>query len=157
MEPQISDHQIFMSKALQLAEEAMRVHEVPVGAVVVREGRIIGKGYNQTEMLNDPTAHAEMLAISSACATIENKYLTDCTLYVTLEPCSMCAGAIVLAKLKRVVFGAMDEKAGACGTLLHVAGNKNLNHTPELIQGVMEADCSELLRQFFKKKRELRF
>lgn len=157
MEPQISDYQIFMARALQLAEEAMRVHEVPVGAVVVREGRIIGKGYNQTEMLNDPTAHAEMLAISSACSTIENKYLTDCTLYVTLEPCSMCAGAIVLARIKRVVFGAMDEKAGACGTLLHVAGNKKLNHSPELIQGVMEADCSELLRQFFKKKRELRF
>lgn len=157
MELHLSEHQIHMTRALQLAEEAMRIQEVPVGAIVVKEGRIIGKGYNQTEMLSDPTAHAEMLAISSACATIENKYLTDCTLYVTLEPCSMCAGAIVLAKLKRVVFGAMDEKAGACGTLLHVAGNKNLNHTPEVIQGVMEADCSELLRQFFKKKRELRF
>ncbi|TVQ65980.1 MAG: nucleoside deaminase [Balneolaceae bacterium] len=142
-----------MTQAFRLAEEASRNREIPVGAVVVQNGRIIGRGHNQTEMLKDPTAHAEMLAISSACATIDNKYLTGCTLYVTLEPCSMCAGAIILAKIKRVVFGALDEKAGACGTLLHIAGNKLLNHRPEIIQGVMEADSRQLLQDFFKDKR----
>jgi len=103
-------HQQFMLQALKLAEIAYNKGEVPVGAVVVHEGRIIGKGYNQVEMLKDPTAHAEMIAISSACATLNNKYLNDCTLYVTLEPCPMCAGALVWSKLKRVVFGALDEK-----------------------------------------------
>lgn len=148
-----SEHHHYMTQAFRLAEEASRNREIPVGAVVVQNGRIIGRGHNQTEMLKDPTAHAEMLAISSACATIDNKYLTGCTLYVTLEPCSMCAGAIILAKIKRVVFGALDEKAGACGTLLHIAGNKLLNHRPEIIQGVMEADSRQLLQDFFKDKR----
>lgn len=158
MEPNqpISEHHYFMAEALKLAEEAFRKREVPVGALVVKGTRIIGKGYNQTELLRDPTAHAEMVAISSACATIENKYLTDCTLYVTLEPCSMCAGAIVLAKLSKVVFGAMDEKAGACGTLLQVAGNRKLNHKPEIIQGILEADSRQLLQDFFKERRDLR-
>ncbi len=146
-------HQQFMLQALKLAEIAYNKGEVPVGAVVVHEGRIIGKGYNQVEMLKDPTAHAEMIAISSACATLNNKYLNDCTLYVTLEPCPMCAGALVWSKLKRVVFGALDEKGGACGTIFNIAANQSLNHQVEVIQGVLEQDAQFLLRQFFSEKR----
>ena len=104
-----------MMQAFRHAEIAYDNGEVPVGAVVVHENRIIGKGYNQVEMLQDSTAHAEMIAISAACSTLQNKYLGDCTLYVTLEPCPMCAGALVWSKIKRIVFGTMDEKAGACG------------------------------------------
>jgi tRNA(adenine34) deaminase len=149
----VNSHQKYMFHALKQAEIAYDKGEVPVGAVVVSGDRIVGKGYNQTEMLKDPTAHAEMLAISSACATLQNKYLSDCTLYVTLEPCPMCSGAIVWSKLKRVVFGAMDEKAGACGSIFNISSNKKLNHQAEIIQGVMEADARFLLQQFFSEKR----
>jgi len=150
---QLNLHQQFMVQALKLAEIAYNKGEVPVGAVVVHEGRIIGKGYNQVEMLKDPTAHAEMIAISSACATLNNKYLNDCTLYVTLEPCPMCAGALVWSKLKRVVFGALDEKAGACGTKFNIVANNKLNHQVEVIQGVLDQDAQILLKQFFSEKR----
>lgn len=146
-------HQNYMMQAFHLAEMAYDKGEVPIGAVVVHENRIIGKGYNQVEMLGDSTAHAEMIAISAACSTLQNKYLEDCTLYVTLEPCPMCAGALVWSKIKRIVFGAMDEKAGACGTVFNISSNKKLNHTIEIIQGVMEADCKYLLQEFFKSKR----
>ncbi|MFU8811675.1 MAG: tRNA adenosine(34) deaminase TadA [Balneolaceae bacterium] len=146
-------HQQFMLQAFYQAEIAYEKGEVPVGAVVVHEQRIVGKGYNQVELLNDPTAHAEMIAISSACSTLSSKYLTDCTLYVTLEPCPMCAGAIVWSKCKRVVFGALDERSGAGGSILNVLQNRRLNHQPELIHGVMEADCAHLLKSFFRKKR----
>lgn len=150
---ELSLHQNYMIEALKLAETAYDKGEIPVGAVVVKDGRIIAKGYNQTEMLNDPTAHAEMIAISSACATLSNKYLEGCTLYVTLEPCPMCAGAIVWSKIKRVVFGAIDEKSGACGSLFNIASNKLLNHRTEIIQGVLELDSQYLLKQFFEAKR----
>lgn len=146
-------HQNFMIQALKLAEIAYEKGEVPIGAIVVKDGRVIGKGYNQTEMLKDPTAHAEMLAISSACATLNNKYLEECTLYVTLEPCPMCSGAIVWSKIQRVVFGAMDEKSGSCGTLFNIASNSKLNHRAEIIQGVLEMDSQYLLKQFFSSKR----
>ena len=105
-------------------------------------------------MLGDATAHAEMIAISSAAATLQNKYLKGCTLYVTLEPCPMCAGAAVWSKLDRIVFGAPDEKAGSCGTLFNITANKKLNHQIEIIQGVMEADAKYLLQQFFRNKRK---
>ncbi|MGF1670738.1 MAG: tRNA adenosine(34) deaminase TadA [Balneolaceae bacterium] len=146
-------HQNFMNKALQLAELALKEDEIPVGAIITHKNRIIGKGYNQTEKLNDPTAHAEMIAISAAASTLSNKYLKDCTLYVTLEPCPMCAGALVWAKITRIVFGAMDANAGACGSVFNLASNKKLNHQIEIIQGVLEADCSYLLHHFFEKKR----
>ncbi len=146
-------HFHFMRQAFNLAETAYDSGEVPVGAVVVHKGRIIGRGYNQVEMLKDPTAHAEMIAISSACATLENKYLHDCTLYVTLEPCPMCAGAIVWSKIERVVFGAMDEKAGSCGSALNIASNKMFNHQTEIIHGIMEHDAEFLLKKFFSEKR----
>ena len=146
-------HKKFMFEAFKLAKRAYDEMEVPVGAVVVHENRIIGKGYNQVERLKDPTAHAEMIAISAACAALQNKYLKGCTIYVTLEPCPMCAGAMVWAKLDRVVFGAMDDKAGACGTLFNIAESTKLNHRLEVIQGVMEADSDFLLKQFFGKRR----
>lgn len=146
-------HKNYMLQAFRLAETAYENGEIPVGAVVVYENRIIGKGYNQVEMLQDSTAHAEMIAVSAACSTLQNKYLDDCTLYVTLEPCPMCAGALVWSKLKRVVFGAMDDKAGACGSVFNISSNNKLNHKVEVIQGVMEADCRFLLQDFFKSKR----
>ena len=149
----IQDHELFMVQAFKLAEMAYEKDEVPVGAVIVKDGRIIGKGYNQTEMLKDATAHAEMLAISSACATLNNKYLNGCTLYVTLEPCPMCAGAIIWSKIDRVVFAAMDVKKGACGSRLDLLKDKSMNHQPEVIQGIMELDSTYLLKKFFEEKR----
>lgn len=146
-------HRKFMLEAFKLAEKAYEEKEVPVGAVVVYENRIIGKGYNQVERLKDPTAHAEMIAISAACSTLQNKYLTNCTLYVTLEPCPMCTGAMVWSKLKRVVFGAMDERAGSCGTRYNLADDSHLNHQIEIIQGVMELDSEYLLKSFFEERR----
>lgn len=142
-----------MARAFMLAEQALDEGEVPVGAVIVHKGEIIGKGYNQVERLNDPTAHAEMVAISAACETINEKYLSECTLYVTLEPCPMCSGAAVWSKLGTVVFGATDANAGGCGSVFNIASNKKLNHRVEVIQGVMESECEFLLKQFFQEKR----
>jgi tRNA(adenine34) deaminase len=150
---QINFHTKFMYESLNLAKTALHQREIPVGAVIIKENRIIGKGYNQTETLKDPTAHAEMIAISAACSAVGEKYLTDCSIYVTLEPCPMCAGAIIWSKMKRVVFGAADEKSGACGTIFNLAQNKHLNHKTEVIQGVLESECSELLKNFFSSKR----
>lgn len=148
-----SPHEKYMREALKLAESAFLKDEVPVGAVVVHNQRIIGQGYNQVEMLRDPTAHAEMLALSAACSTLDEKYLRECTLFVTLEPCMMCSGAAVWSKLKRIVFGAMDDNAGSCGTVFNLASNRKLNHQVEIIQGVLEHDCSDILKRFFKSKR----
>lgn len=146
-------HQQFMRKAFMLGEQAFDEKEVPVGAVIVKDNRIVGRGYNQTERLTDATAHAEILAISAACTTLESKYLHDCTLYVTLEPCPMCAGALVWSKISRIVFGASDTNAGACGTVFNIASNQKLNHQIEIIQGVLEEDCEWLMKQFFKDRR----
>jgi len=146
-------HQQHMAKALMLAEDAASNGEVPIGAIVVKDNLIIGKGFNQVEQLNDPTAHAEMIAISAACETLGNKYLKGCSLYVTLEPCPMCSGAMVWSKLDRVVYGASDPKSGGCGSLFNVSTNKNLNHQVEVIQGILEADCEYLLKKFFQSKR----
>lgn len=142
-----------MQRAFLLAEQAYDEKEIPVGALIVKEDRIIGKGYNQTERLKDATAHAEMLAISAACSTLESKYLEGCTLYVTLEPCPMCAGALVWSKIDRIVFGATDTKAGACGSIFNIAANRKLNHRIEIIQGIMEEDCEWLLKHFFEERR----
>lgn len=146
-------HQQFMAKALQLAEDAARNGEVPVGAVVVKDNQIIGKGFNQVETLKDPTAHAEMIAVSAACETLGNKYLKGCTLYVTLEPCIMCAGALVWSKLDTVVFGASDPRSGGCGSLFNICTNSQLNHQVNVIQGILELDCEYVLKEFFQKKR----
>ncbi len=151
--PLWQQHQKFMVQAILLAEKAFEEGEVPVGAVVVHKNRIIGKGYNQVEKLTDPTAHAEILAITAACDTLNEKYLRDCTLYVTLEPCPMCAGALVWSKIDRVVFGAWDPKSGGCGSVFNIAQNQQLNHQIEVIQGILEQDCEYLLKSFFQSKR----
>ena len=143
----------FMQIAIDEARKALRSADVPVGAVVVRDGRVIGRGHNQREQLEDPTAHAEMIAITAAAAAVGHWRLENCTLYVTLEPCAMCAGAIVLARIPRIVFGAWDEKAGACGSLFTITNDPRLNHRAESVGGVMAAPCAELLRDFFRERR----
>lgn len=144
-----TDHERWMEQALRLAERAYDEGEVPVGAVVVKDGQLIGKGYNQNETLADPTAHAEIIAITAAANALGDKRLEGCTLYVTLEPCAMCAGAIVLARIPTLVFGAYDAKAGACGTLRNVVEDKRLNHTVHVIPGVLDAKSTGLLKSFF--------
>lgn len=148
-----TDHERFMRQALDEARAAARAGEVPVGAIVVKDGRIIGRGHNQRETLNDPTAHAEMIAITAAAGFLESWRLEGCTLYVTLEPCAMCAGAIVLARLPALVIGALDPKAGACGSVLDIVREPRLNHrvTPEF--GLMAEEAGDLLREFFRARR----
>ncbi len=147
-----SDH-YFMGEALRQAARAYEAGEVPVGAVVVREGRIIARAANQVELLKDATAHAEMLAITQAEAAVGDWRLTDCTLYVTKEPCPMCAGAVVHVRLSRVVFGALDPKGGAAGSLINLLQMPTLNHRCEISGGVREAECRALLRSFFQEQR----
>lgn len=142
-----------MKRALQEAERAFDAGEVPVGALVVRDDVIVGRGYNQVERLNDPTAHAEMIAITAACETVGDKFLTDCTLYVTLEPCPMCAGAMVWARIGRLVFGAFDEKAGSASTLYNIPQDPRLNHRVEVISGVEADRAAGLLQSFFRQRR----
>lgn len=149
----VYQHNQFMRQALRLAEQAFEEDEIPVGAVITYEDQIIGKGYNQVEKLKDPTAHAEILAISAACQTLDSKFLNGCTLYVTLEPCPMCTGALTLSRIDRIVFGAADPKMGACGSIYNLNQDKRLNHQIEIIQGIMELDSEYLLKEYFKRKR----
>lgn len=151
----MADHTKWMKMALRQAEKAFEEGEVPVGAVVVKDNQIVGRGYNQVERLLDPTAHAEIIAITAACHTLEAKWLEDCTLYVTLEPCPMCAGAILMSRLKCVVYGAFDEKAGAASTLYNIPQDPRLNHYVDLISGVEEERSAALLKSFFAKKRQV--
>ncbi len=148
-----SDH-YFMGEALRQAARACAAEEVPIGAVVVREGRIIARSYNQVELLKDATAHAEMLALTQAEEAVGDWRLTDCTLYVTKEPCPMCAGAIVHVRLGRVVFGASDPKAGAAGSAMNLLQFPGLNHRCEITHGVRERECRKLLQSFFVAQRE---
>jgi tRNA(adenine34) deaminase len=143
----------FMRAALAEARAAGEEGDVPVGAVVVKDGRILGRGRNQRELLQDPTAHAEMIAITAAAAAVESWRLVGCTLYVTLEPCAMCAGAIVLARLSRVVIGAPDPKAGAAGSVLDILDHARLNHRVRPEMGLLEGECAELLSAFFARRR----
>ncbi|MDM7924649.1 MAG: tRNA adenosine(34) deaminase TadA [bacterium] len=147
---------IWMRWALREAEKAFDEGEVPVGAVIVSENRIIGRAHNQTETLQDPTAHAEMIAISAAANTLGSWRLEGCTLYVTLEPCAMCAGAVVLSRIRRVVFGALDPKAGACGSLRNLVQDARLNHRVELASGVLDAEVSGLMKAFFHNLRDVK-
>jgi tRNA(adenine34) deaminase len=149
----MTEDERWMESALREAEQALKRKEVPVGAVIVHNGRIIGKGYNQIESLQDPTAHAEMIAITAAAANLGSRRLENCTLYVTLEPCAMCAGAIVQSRIPRVVFGAFDPKAGACGTLFNIVQDTRLNHRVELVNGVLQERCGGILTDFFKTVR----
>ena len=149
----MTTHERWMEFALNEARTAFSKNEVPVGAVVVHGGAVIGRGFNQIEMMNDPTAHAEMIALTAAASSLESKWLKGCTLYVTLEPCPMCAGAIVLSRIPSVVFGCYDPKMGACGTLYSITDDDRLNHRVHTIGGVLDAQCGELLKEFFRKKR----
>jgi tRNA(adenine34) deaminase len=148
-----TQHEQWMKAALREAQRAFDADEVPVGAVIVLEGKIIGCGYNQIEQLKDPTAHAEMIAITAASNHLQSRRLEKCTLYVTLEPCPMCAGAIVLARIPTLVFGVFDPKAGACGTLYNITEDKRLNHTVHVVGGVCDRESEALLKSFFGKVR----
>jgi tRNA(adenine34) deaminase len=142
-----------MRAAIAEAGLALDEGEVPIGAVVVHDGRVIGRGHNQRETLNDPTAHAEMIAITAAASHLQSWRLEGCTLYVTLEPCAMCAGAIVLARLERLVFGAADPKAGACVTLYSIPTDERLNHRVSITQSILTDECAVLLHDFFAAQR----
>ncbi|MDJ0974277.1 MAG: tRNA adenosine(34) deaminase TadA [Planctomycetota bacterium] len=146
----------FMQEAIEEARQAAEVGEVPVGAVVVRGGQVIARAHNAREIENDPSAHAELVAMREAARLLRSWRLTGCTVYVTLEPCFMCAGAIVNARPDRVVFGAMDPKAGAVGSLANVLADERLNHRPEVTAGVLAEECGTLLRDFFRAARSRR-
>jgi tRNA(adenine34) deaminase len=151
----LQPHERWMQAALAEAQSAFEAGEVPIGAVIVHEDRIIAAAGNQRESLNDPTAHAEMIAITQAAQTLSSWRLLDCTLYVTLEPCPMCAGAIVQARIPRVYYGAADPKAGACHTLFQVTSDVRLNHQAVVISGVFKDESRALLQQFFAQQRKL--
>ena len=150
----IIDHDKWMMAAFREAEKAFEQDEVPIGAVVVKNRIIIGRGYNQCESLNDPTAHAEIIAITSAANTIKNWRLKDCQLYVTKEPCPMCAGALVNARINMVVFGMYDEKEGCCGSLYQLCRDIRFKHQLTVKGGIMEDTCTLIIHEFFKKQRK---
>lgn len=153
MNEPLSEDVIYMRMALREAECAAAEGEVPCGAVIVKDGQILGKAHNQTELLKDPTAHAEVLAITQAAAALENWRLTDAVLYVTKEPCPMCAGAIVLARLKKVVWGCDDPKRGGARSKFEILDHADLNHRVEIQTGVLEAECKAVIQDFFRKRR----
>jgi tRNA(adenine34) deaminase len=151
IEPATDEH--FMREALRMANKAIKAEEVPVGAVVVREGKIIGRAYNQVELLKDATAHAEMLALTQAEAAVGDWRLVDCDLYVTKEPCAMCAGALVYTRIRRVIFGCVDPAAGAAGSVINLLQMPTLNHRCDIASGVLENECARILRDFFRERR----
>lgn len=148
------DDAFFMKEALKEAQKAYEENEVPIGAVAVFKNQIIGRGHNQTELLQDPTAHAEMLAITAAANALNSWRLKDVAIYCTVEPCVMCAGALVLARVKRIIFAARDEKFGGCGSVLNVVNEEQLNHQIEVSEGILKEQSISLLKSFFEKKRE---
>ena len=145
--------QSYMREALRMAEKARQADEVPVGAVVVREGKIIARAYNQVELLKDATAHAEMLALTQAEAAMNDWRLTDCDLYVTKEPCVMCAGAIVHTRIRRIIFGCADPRSGGAGGIINLLQHPALNHHCQITAGVLENECASILQDFFRNKR----
>ncbi|MEO8447208.1 MAG: tRNA adenosine(34) deaminase TadA [bacterium] len=149
----MTQHEIYMNYAFKEAEKAFDKEEIPVGCVIVFQNSIIAKTHNQVETLKDPTAHAEIIAITAAAEYLHSKQLAGCSVYVTLEPCAMCAGAIVLSKIENLFFGAYDLKSGACGSVLNVTNNKSLNHNCNVMGGVMDVQCGEILRSFFEVRR----
>jgi tRNA(adenine34) deaminase len=148
-------HERFMEVAIEEAQQALREEEVPIGAAIVHEGRVIARAHNQREQLHDPTAHAEMIAITQAAESRQSWRLDDCTLYVTLEPCPMCAGAIVQARLPLVVYGAADPKAGAVQSLYRLLDDPRLNHRAQVVAGVLAERCGQMLSRFFQEQRRL--
>ena len=153
LRPDAEEHRRYMQMALREAEQAAEEGEVPVGAVVVRGGVIIGRAHNQRETLRDPTAHAEILALTQAAAAVDSWRLNGARMYVTLEPCAMCAGALVLARTEALIYGARDAKAGACGTLYDIPRDPRLNHRLQVIEGVMAGECGAALSAFFAARR----
>lgn len=149
----LQPHDRWMRSALQLSRQAFDAGEVPIGAVIVHNDRIIGEGHNQREMLNDPTAHAEMIAITQAAESLGSWRLLDCTMYVTLEPCPMCAGAIVMARIPMVIYGTTDPKGGACHTLYQITDDPRLNHRATVLGGVLQPECRAILQEFFAVQR----
>jgi|SRR5579862_5283418 len=149
----LTTHERFMREALREAHRGAREGEVPVGAVVVQEGRVLARAHNRPIHLHDPSAHAEILALRRAARKSLNYRLEGCDLYVTIEPCAMCAGAIIHARLRRVVYGAPDPKAGACGTALRVLNHRKLNHRVEAIRGILADECAMVIQEFFRNKR----
>jgi len=148
------NHESYMQLALREAQLSADADEVPVGAIIVRCGIVIGRAHNQTELLKDPTAHAEMIAITQAASAVGDWRLTDTTLYVTKEPCPMCAGAIVLARIPLVVFGVPDPQRGGAVSVFNILNHPQLNHRPEIVQGILKAPCAALLQDFFREKRK---
>lgn len=149
----MTEHERWMKYAFREAEKAYDNEEIPIGCVIVFQNSIIAKAHNQVETLKDPTAHAEILAITSASAYLQSKYLMGCSMYVTLEPCVMCAGALVNSKLENLFFGAFDSKCGAAGSVFDITNNKNMNHRVNVLGGVMDIECGELINSFFDLKR----
>ncbi|MBU1087854.1 MAG: tRNA adenosine(34) deaminase TadA [Candidatus Omnitrophica bacterium] len=146
-------HEFYMAAAIKQAQQAAADDEVPVGTVIVHKGSIIARAHNQIERLKDPTAHAEMIAITQAANFLDNKWLSECSIYVTIEPCSMCAGALVLSRIKEIIYGADDPKTGACGSVINIANNSKLNHCINVTNSVLANECGYLLSEFFKQKR----
>lgn len=151
---QQEDDEKFMALAIELAKKAEQHNEIPVGAIVVANGEVIGEGFNQSIMKNDPSAHAEMIAIRQAGTKLNNYRLLDCTLYVTLEPCPMCAGLLVHSRVKRIVFGALDLKTGSAGSVFNITNTKKLNHQIPVTSGILAEQCSTMLSAFFKRRRQ---
>ncbi len=148
--------EIFMMEALKEAYKAYEIKEVPIGAVIVRNGEVVGKGFNQKETLKDATLHAEISAIKDACKNLGGWRLPGCTMYVTLEPCAMCAGALVNARIERLVIGTRDLKTGACGSIMNIVQMEKLNHQIDVEFGVLEEECSNVLKDFFAELRKYR-
>ena len=148
-----SNNELFMREALIEAEKAYAINEVPVGAIIVKNDIIIGRGFNQVEKLNDATAHAELIAVRQAMNNTGYKHLLDSIIYVTLEPCIMCTGALVLSRIKKIVFGCEDPKNGACGTLYNIPEDARLNHSCEVEKGILRNECSIILKKFFQNLR----
>ena len=148
-----NQHTSWMRLALLQAQKAYESNEIPVGAIVVLDNKVIGRGYNQREMLNDPTAHAEIIAITAAANTIEDWRLNQCVLYVTKEPCAMCAGAIINSRLKMVVFGCYDKEMGCCGSLYQLCGDSHLKNNTAVRGGIMEEECLSIISDFFQIQR----
>ncbi len=144
----------FMLEAFSEAEKALSIGEVPIGAVIEKDGRIIGRGHNRTETTKDPTAHAEMIAIREAAKNLGGWRLLGCRMYVTTEPCSMCAGALVLARIEKIFIGTLDPKAGACGSLMNILQDERLNHNVEIETGIMQQQCEKIMKTFFQKLRK---
>ena len=154
MTSDVVEHENWMRRALYLAKSAYQRDEVPIGAVVVLDGRVIGEGYNLTISNCDPSAHAEIIALRSAAAAVNNHRLPGARMYVTVEPCAMCAGAVIQSRLDTVIFGATDSKAGAAGSVLNVLQNNTLNHQCEVVGDILSDECAQLMQEFFEAKRK---